>query len=733
MSTLRGIAIGLYATVVLTPLLTGRWGSRRVEVRSVNRFGVGSGFSGSPSTVYAFEKRRLLHAMEGYMKGSGGQEEAGYILSLAEEEPGESLEKASKEEEEVEVEVKNEVGREDEEEEEEEEEEVNPALYSTVVMIISILLILLTIGFEKMEISIENRAEEAMKPIIDSLFGEMTVLGFLSVFTFVLGEIPAFTRLSVMLFNESNTLMEILEFVHYTIFFVMIFFVLEVLILLKMGEESATKWMKMDRIYQNSHIMKNEDTNSRLGRYMMKDLSNEMVDDQPYFNALRTEFMLGRSPDSLKPAEIEHRLLREFNFGLYLSKVMLKMLQDVVDLHAFTWVFFALFSVVVYGVNMLSGNDRVISAWFWVAIGWSAIFFNKFFYRHLLEVLKALVPPLPSESLYSKANETLPPWTSINMKDYMRNRSWLVEKFVGNREPTRLQTLFWFERKGPSNVYIFIIQTQFVFLSLYCAILLLSFFGSMWTDTNAFVFALYVVLAIAPVILVIFKNNCLVSAMVQVMAMIPRPQIISDVLQEEMVENSVRAFLVLHTLSNAMEKGFKNKRTRGKSYIAVKFEHFYDPSLIERTEAIFGFFDQDNDGFISASEFGAVMASLKIQLDENQTLEMVSMFDDDGDGKVSKDEFLQWYADSSCDGGQSMEEKAYYLFQIFDQDKNGQISITELSDALKGFHSGLNIDQIMHIMKALDKNGDGEIGVEEFENLFENYYPNEWRTTFLTD
>ena len=60
------------------------------------------------------------------MKGSGGQEEAGYILSLAEEEPGESLEKASKEEEEVEVEVKNEVGREDEEEEEEEEEEVNP-------------------------------------------------------------------------------------------------------------------------------------------------------------------------------------------------------------------------------------------------------------------------------------------------------------------------------------------------------------------------------------------------------------------------------------------------------------------------------------------------------------------------------------------------------------------------------------------------------------------------------
>ena len=235
------------------------------------------------------------------------------------------------------------------------------ALYSTVVMIISILLILLTIGFEKMEISIENRAEEAMKPIIDSLFGEMTVLGFLSVFTFVLGEIPAFTRLSVMLFNESNTLMEILEFVHYTIFFVMIFFVLEVLILLKMGEESATKWMKMDRIYQNSHIMKNEDTNSRLGRYMMKDLSNEMVDDQPYFNALRTEFMLGRSPDSLKPAEIEHRLLREFNFGLYLSKVMLKMLQDVVDLHAFTWVFFALFSVVVYGVNMLSGNDRVVS------------------------------------------------------------------------------------------------------------------------------------------------------------------------------------------------------------------------------------------------------------------------------------------------------------------------------------------------------------------------------------
>ena len=79
-----------------------------------------------------------------------------------------------------------------------------------------LVLIALTIAFEWGKEYIHESADVHMKEIIDSMFGEMTILGFLSVVTFCITKTGYFEYLSKKLFGaeEEEALLELFEFVH---------------------------------------------------------------------------------------------------------------------------------------------------------------------------------------------------------------------------------------------------------------------------------------------------------------------------------------------------------------------------------------------------------------------------------------------------------------------------------------------------------------------------------------
>jgi hypothetical protein len=83
------------------------------------------------------------------------------------------------------------------------------------VTVIVLLLIVLKIAFEKAKEHIEESADHNMKPIIGSLLGEMTVLGFLSNSTYCVTQLGFFEHISTSLFREEEELQETFEFVHY--------------------------------------------------------------------------------------------------------------------------------------------------------------------------------------------------------------------------------------------------------------------------------------------------------------------------------------------------------------------------------------------------------------------------------------------------------------------------------------------------------------------------------------
>mmetsp|Transcript_6699 Transcript_6699/g.9801 ORF Transcript_6699/g.9801 Transcript_6699/m.9801 type:complete len:177 (-) Transcript_6699:1661-2191(-) len=96
--------------------------------------------------------------------------------------------------------TEEEEGEEGEEEEEEESEEVD----ATVVTCIVLLLILLTIAFELFKETLEEKAPRSMRVIIEKLFGELTVLGFLSMFTFIMTQVRVENSF-ILLFKHHHT------------------------------------------------------------------------------------------------------------------------------------------------------------------------------------------------------------------------------------------------------------------------------------------------------------------------------------------------------------------------------------------------------------------------------------------------------------------------------------------------------------------------------------------------
>jgi hypothetical protein len=252
----------------------------------------------------------------------------------------------------------------------------------TTIALIVLLLILLTIAFEHAKEHVEETADRNMKPIIRSLFGEMTVLGFLSIFTFCVTKLGVFEQLSIQLFGEQEeeALLETFEFVHYLLFFIMVFFVCLVLLLVAEAKIIKERWWTMDRAARDDEYMDKlrqhanqnhaSDTSSSWLYYCCKSLipcilqskKQRLMEDLLLFEGVRKEFLLERSVEPpFEPATDEHRVADDFNFGRYLSICLGHTLGHVVEVKIVTWAFFGLVTIFFYGFLIFVGNSAHVS------------------------------------------------------------------------------------------------------------------------------------------------------------------------------------------------------------------------------------------------------------------------------------------------------------------------------------------------------------------------------------
>jgi Ca2+-binding EF-hand superfamily protein len=210
-----------------------------------------------------------------------------------------------------------------------------------------------------------------------------------------------------------------------------------------------------------------------------------------------------------------------------------------------------------------------------------------------------------------------------------------------------------------------------------------------------------------------------------------KPQIVSDVLREKKMIRAVRTFIVIYKMrqfaeslaeaSNGDSIPLPVARPLGRQHHTSSFTTF-EVAEVGKT---FDMMDEDRSGFLTHDEFGALFGRMGAHLTP-QTLEaVVAQFDEDGDGKVVREEFLQWYSDQMLSEHSPPREQAKKHFELFDRDSNGEITIGEFKNKLDVLHLDFTVDDIGAIVNELDRDRSGSVSVEEFEKLFEKYYPRE--------
>ncbi|KAI8019958.1 hypothetical protein LOK49_LG04G01668 [Camellia lanceoleosa] len=143
-----------------------------------------------------------------------------------------------------------------------------------------------------------------------------------------------------------------------------------------------------------------------------------------------------------------------------------------------------------------------------------------------------------------------------------------------------------------------------------------------------------------------------------------------------------------------------------------------NPNLqdMEEVRKVFNRFDTNSDGKISLTELVHVMKALGSDTSEVDVKRMMEEIDTDHDGFISLDEFANFYRSSSAGGAQELKE----AFDLYDLNKNGLISSTELHQILNRLGEKCSVEDCTGMIKSVDSDGDGYVNFEEFKKMMSN-------------
>ncbi|WCJ42065.1 Calcium-binding EF-hand family protein [Euphorbia peplus] len=129
-------------------------------------------------------------------------------------------------------------------------------------------------------------------------------------------------------------------------------------------------------------------------------------------------------------------------------------------------------------------------------------------------------------------------------------------------------------------------------------------------------------------------------------------------------------------------------------------------------ENIFRQFDTNGDGKISLSELGAVLKSMGSTTTSDELERVMEEVDTDKDGFINLDEFA-----SLCRTSSDAAEELKDAFDLYDQNKNGLISKTELHQVLTRLGMSCSVEDCVKMIQSVDSDGDGCVNFDEFKQM----------------
>lgn len=166
-------------------------------------------------------------------------------------------------------------------------------------------------------------------------------------------------------------------------------------------------------------------------------------------------------------------------------------------------------------------------------------------------------------------------------------------------------------------------------------------------------------------------------------------------------------------------KKFSVRNKFQQATIAHLIRHVANKSLLDSLKDIFKRFDTDHDGVLSYEEVRSGLQSYcKNHPDEEFDFDdIIKRLDQDNSNNIEYEEFLRNMIDMKS---LLTKQNLLIAFNMFDTDKNGVLSLSEIKEAL-GVISNTDVKEkdsiLKKVMKTIDANGDGSISFEEFYQL----------------
>ena len=115
------------------------------------------------------------------------------------------------------------------------------------------------------------------------------------------------------------------------------------------------------------------------------------------------------------------------------------------------------------------------------------------------------------------------------------------------------------------------------------------------------------------------------------------------------------------------------------------------------------------------TELKAAMTSLGFE-SKNQTIyQMISDLDADGSGQIDFEEFLELMTARVSD--KDTRENIRKIFNLFDDEKTGFISIKNLRRVAKELGETIDDSELQEMIERADTDNDGLVSEEEFYNI----------------
>ncbi|KAK1351638.1 putative calcium-binding protein CML23 [Heracleum sosnowskyi] len=134
---------------------------------------------------------------------------------------------------------------------------------------------------------------------------------------------------------------------------------------------------------------------------------------------------------------------------------------------------------------------------------------------------------------------------------------------------------------------------------------------------------------------------------------------------------------------------------------------------MEDVKRVFNDFDTNGDGKIDASELRSILLTLGTDASPKEIAGIMSEIDSDGDGFIDLNEFAKFHLASSGEDSKELRD----AFDVYDRDKNGVISASELHYTLKSLGQKCTLRDCEKMISAVDVDGDGAVNFDEFKKM----------------